>query len=398
MSTVNKPFRIGIWLVDEGSPENGGFHSYIKAVMNALRAARFGSGIELVVLGYELKDTDKTFPQLRLKPMYRKPWLRLLNSIAARIPGVGPEMARKIRLKHEAQGIRELQKNGISVVYQPSPGVEFTDFPFITTHWDTGHLSSYAFPELTMHGQFESRDSYHTRLFPKALLICCESEAGKAETAKFLRINPDRIEVVGLFPGEVVRKELPAEPVALLGGRHFFVYPSTYTAHKNHANLLAAFAQFSLTNPDVTLVFTGKPLATGSHVDACIAALGLTGRVLQLGTVSPGALKWLYEHAVALVMPTFLGPTNMPPLEARALGCRVICTDLPGHREQLDDDGWFIDPLSPDDIANALAACYLDFKTGVPGRRSTTDFDSRLIGDMERVFRKAYALRRTWDF
>jgi hypothetical protein len=45
----------------------------------------------------------------------------------------------------------------------------------------------------------------------------------------------------------------------------------------------------------------------------------------------------LYEGAIALVMPSYGGPTNFPPLEAVVLCCPVVCCDLPGCREQMRD-------------------------------------------------------------
>ena len=44
-----------------------------------------------------------------------------------------------------------------------------------------------------------------------------------------------------------------------------------------------------------------------------------------------------YKYAVALVMPTFFGPTNIPPLEAFALGCPVITSNIYGIPEQVGD-------------------------------------------------------------
>ena len=45
----------------------------------------------------------------------------------------------------------------------------------------------------------------------------------------------------------------------------------------------------------------------------------------------------LYKNSLALVMPTYFGPTNIPPLEAFALGVPVLYSDLPGLREQVGE-------------------------------------------------------------
>ncbi len=53
-------------------------------------------------------------------------------------------------------------------------------------------------------------------------------------------------------------------------------------------------------------------------------------------------------------MPTFLGPTNLPPLEALEYGIPSICSDLRGHREMLGDSALYFDPSSSVELAQAL--------------------------------------------
>ncbi|HZH66514.1 MAG TPA: glycosyltransferase, partial [Flavisolibacter sp.] len=61
-----------------------------------------------------------------------------------------------------------------------------------------------------------------------------------------------------------------------------------------------------------------------------------------------------YKHALALVMPTFLGPTNMPLLEAEALGCPVICSNLKGHWEMLGEHACYVEPNNPESIYQGM--------------------------------------------
>ena len=62
----------------------------------------------------------------------------------------------------------------------------------------------------------------------------------------------------------------------------------------------------------------------------------------------------LYAEAAGLVMPTFFGPTNIPVLEAFALGCPVVTSDIRGIREQTDGAAILVDPRSPEAIADGL--------------------------------------------
>ena len=50
-------------------------------------------------------------------------------------------------------------------------------------------------------------------------------------------------------------------------------------------------------------------------------------------------------------MPSYFGPTNMPPMEAFAIGTPVVVSDLPGFNEQIGNAGLQIEPT---DFADSL--------------------------------------------
>jgi glycosyltransferase involved in cell wall biosynthesis len=68
----------------------------------------------------------------------------------------------------------------------------------------------------------------------------------------------------------------------------------------------------------------------------------------------------LYGGAVALVMPTFFGPTNIPVLEAWAFGCPVLTSNIRGIREQVEDAAVLVDPRSTEAIAHGIHRLWTD--------------------------------------
>jgi len=52
--------------------------------------------------------------------------------------------------------------------------------------------------------------------------------------------------------------------------------------------------------------------------------------------------------------PSIVGPNNYPPIEAASLGCPVLLSDIPGHREQMQDAALFFDKFSPIDLADKI--------------------------------------------
>ena len=62
----------------------------------------------------------------------------------------------------------------------------------------------------------------------------------------------------------------------------------------------------------------------------------------------------MYKNAFALVYASFLGPNNIPPLEACALGCPVVAANIPGAFEQMGDAAAFFDPKDEYDLAEKI--------------------------------------------
>lgn len=104
----------------------------------------------------------------------------------------------------------------------------------------------------------------------------------------------------------------------------------------------------------MSVVFVGSDQGNLSHVRETVGRLGLADRVQFLGFVAQEDLIDLYRQAFALSYVTFFGPENLPPLEAFALGCAVIASEVSGAREQLQDAALFVDPASPRQIAEAV--------------------------------------------
>ena len=49
-------------------------------------------------------------------------------------------------------------------------------------------------------------------------------------------------------------------------------------------------------------------------------------------------------------MPTYGGPTNLPPLEAFSFECPVCYSDLPGLRDQVKDAAFLLDLDNPESL------------------------------------------------
>src|SRR4029453_16568851 len=81
---------------------------------------------------------------------------------------------------------------------------------------------------------------------------------------------------------------------------------------------------------------------------------GVANQIRLLGYVPNEDMSPLYAQAVALIIPTFFGPTIIPVLEAWAFGCPVLTSDIRGIREQVGDAALLVDPRSIESIADGI--------------------------------------------
>lgn len=140
----------------------------------------------------------------------------------------------------------------------------------------------------------------------------------------------------------------------------YIFYPAQFWEHKNHINLIKAIDILKRNHVEVNLVLVGSEKNNKEKIDRYIENNGLADNIFIKGFVSDGQITYLYKHAMALVMPTYFGPTNIPPLEAMALGCPTIVSNKYAMGEQVGDAGLLFNPDSPEEIAQCIEMIYFD--------------------------------------
>src|SRR5437763_10639496 len=115
---------------------------------------------------------------------------------------------------------------------------------------------------------------------------------------------------------------------------------------------------FLLFSADLTAKRYGRVLI--NKVMSLRSELGIDCEIHYVGYVPNEDMSALYAGAVALVMPTFFGPTNIPILEAWALGCPVLTSDIRGIREQVADAALLADRRAVASIAEGIYRLWTD--------------------------------------
>jgi glycosyltransferase involved in cell wall biosynthesis len=406
--------RIGIF-PEYPDKEMGGGFSYCNTLMEAIENYPFDESLDFVFIHFGKLD----------KPAGSKKWLQIepfqnINKRTGYQKGVSQKFIKpvakflkpleRLQWRYEAEfedayrrSIElELAKNKIDLLYYTFPKPQQFNYPYVATQWDVGHMSMYSFPEVSMNSSYEDRQNYFRTTLEKAFCIFCESETGKAELIQYTAINKDRFFVVPLFPGNVVNIKIPlADQVAclqkhLISEKKYFFYPAQFWSHKNHYNLLVAFEKLHEKHPDIKMLFSGSDKGNLEYIKTVVNDLGLQKNVVIPGFVSNEEIYSFYKNALALVMPTFLGPTNMPLLEAEALGCPVICSDLKGHREMLGENAWYVEPDNPESIYEGMLH-HLPSVLKVPHTNAVFNIENALQ-QIEANFLKVKAKRKAFGF
>ncbi len=258
-------------------------------------------------------------------------------------------------------------KEGADLLYFPNPCLHalITDINYFVTVWDLCHRDQLEFPEVRALGQFERREYIFKRSLPKAAMVIAESVTGKKNISHRYLVDEHRIAVCALQTGvSLTTSSHTAIPrpdnlaLAVRGDSEPYIfYPAQFWAHKNHSYILDALKILKDEHSvSLQLICCGGDKGNAKYVCDYAKSLGLENQFVNLGFVEDCSLQELYQGATALVMTSYFGPTNIPPIEAMVLGVPVVYGDIEGAREQLSDSALFVDLDNPMSLAEKLLA------------------------------------------
>ena len=107
-------------------------------------------------------------------------------------------------------------------------------------------------------------------------------------------------------------------------------------------------------NTLIDVIFSGGDKGNKKNILNYAKKLGINNRIIFTGFIPNEDLANIYKMSLALVMPTFFGPTNIPPLEAFKIGTPVIYPDLDGLKDQIQDAGLLVDLHDPETLSTSV--------------------------------------------
>jgi glycosyltransferase involved in cell wall biosynthesis len=132
------------------------------------------------------------------------------------------------------------------------------------------------------------------------------------------------------------------------------LYVGARSIHKNFGLALDLVASPIASEMGLSLDVLGGGTPTTAERER-IAHLGIADRVRFLGPLNLEGVRAAYRRAFALVYPSFYEGFGIPPLEAMACGCPVLCSNRSSLPEVVGDAAILFDPTNLGTAKDALS-------------------------------------------
>lgn len=195
--------------------------------------------------------------------------------------------------------------------------------------------------------------SLHKRMaVERADHVICISESTRKDLIRLFGVPEQKTSVVllGFDPSMTFQHE-PAYRTP--SGRPFILYVGQRGGYKNFGGLLTALGSSARLRNDFDIVaFGGGPFT--QNESSLITATGLSAeRVFQIGG-DDNFLNRLYGAAKVFVYPSLYEGFGIPPLEAMAHGCPVVCSNTSSLPEVVGNTAELFDPDVDDALRGAI--------------------------------------------
>lgn len=336
----------------------GGHHQALNAIVQLQRLCSGRHEFEVLCTD---RESLVALRELGVQARWRRTTLvdRALALMAGNV--VWSTLQRRLRIKGPFE--RALERMGCDLAYFCAPNwlpLALQELNYLTTLWDVCHLEHPEFPEVRRHHTIALRERVFVSVLQAAVLVVVDS-VRLAELAAFhYRLAPGRLLAMPFAPAPQLNAD--DDPAGASRAHDHgdgqdgpFFYPANLWAHKNHIRILQALVLLGQRGWRPRAVFCGHDQGTLAHLQRFAADHGVAAQVDFVGFVDSARLSALYRSALAVVMPTYFGQTNLPPLEAWTLGVPLIYSaSLAAHA---GDAALLADPDDAGALAGAMWAC-----------------------------------------
>lgn len=178
-----------------------------------------------------------------------------------------------------------------------------------------------------------------------SMRIFTVSRFSKKEIARLLNFDINRIDIIYNAVNHV--SSFNKLFTRLLVDIRYILIVSSLDTRKNFARLIKAMDY--VIDDNIKLYIVGSYNSVFAKDN-----LKFKDNVVFLGHVSDNELYLLYSNALLFVYPSLYEGFGLPPLEAMALGCPCIVSDIPVFKEIDESAVLYADPYNAADIAEKI--------------------------------------------
>lgn len=231
---------------------------------------------------------------------------------------------------------------------------------FTSTIMDTSHIDFYGkikFKEISF-WVILYREYLYKKILPLSYKVITESEELKQKIVKLYKIKINSIVSIPNLPSILLKNKIKLDKIKNIRNKfdinnEFYLYPAQFWEHKNHQIILESVKKLKKKNKNINFIFCGKDKGNLNLILKKISKYNIEKNIKIIGYVSDNELYHLYKMSKGLVMPSYFGPTNIPPVEAWYFNIPVVYSSI-NSSHGLDAAIYF----NPDS-SNQLIKCLL---------------------------------------
>ena len=340
-------------IIENKITAGGGFAMSVDLLLNLKKAVK-NSNHEIIIFNYH-DENSKILTELGLS------YVNYSESIFDKFFAflnfglLGSFIQSKLKLHTFFE--KKLIKKNIDFVFfvTPSPKPFYLQkLNYALTVYDLCHRDFPEFSEVKAYNTYYLRELLLNRCIGPATLVITESEKLKTMISQQFSKDKNRIISIPNGPSPLLLNysKVESNQKKLNLPNEYFFYPAQFWEHKNHIRILEAIKILNDRGIFINFVFCGKDKGNLKNIKKRTTELNIDKQVKILDFLSNEDIKIVYKNATALVMPTYFGPTNIPPLDAWDNELPVIYSY---HlSEQTDDAAIYVDPNSSEDLADQI--------------------------------------------
>jgi glycosyltransferase involved in cell wall biosynthesis len=290
------------------------------------------------------------------------------------------------------------------VIHFPYQDYVYCRVPTIYNPHDLQHRH---FPDFFASEEIERREIIYPAACRAAHSVVVASQFVKQDIIQSYGVEAEKVQVIPWSPPKISLEEFTEKQATELlekydcPPRPFILYPAMTWEHKNHLRLLEAVYRLRESEGlKINAICTGHKNSFYAQIEKRLQKLNLESQIQFTGIVEYKELSMFYRLAQFVIVPTLFEAASAPLFEAWQHGTPVACSAVTYLPEQAADAALLFDPLSVEEIADAIKTLTLDGKLRAEyqtrGRKRMRDFDlERTTKAYRAIYREAAGIDLT---